>query len=142
MSYATQQDIIDRYGDDDLIIAADHDGDGVADEAVVTQGLSDATDLINTYIGKRETLPLTTVPAVLKRLCVDIALYLMSKPPSITEEKRKRYEDAVKLLQAISDGKVSLGVSESGEAAATTDNAETNKTSSDRIFTMTKMKGY
>lgn len=115
MPYATQQDMIDRYGDDDLIVSADHDGDGVADAAIVTQGLSDATDLIDSYIGARYTLPLATVPAVLKRLCVDIALYLMSKPPSITEEKRKRYEDAVKLLTAISDGKVSLGVSESGE---------------------------
>lgn len=139
--YATQQDMIDRYGEDDLLIAADHDGDGVADAAVVTQGLSDATDVIDTHIGARYTLPLTTVPAVLKRLCVDIAIYLMSKPPSVTEEKRKRYEDAVKLLQAISTGKVSLGIS-SSESAATTDGAETNKTSSDRIFTLDKMTGY
>jgi phage gp36-like protein len=130
--YATQQDMIDRYGDDDLIIAADHDGDGVADAAVVTQGLSDATDLINSYVGKRETLPLATVPAVLKRLCVDIALYLMSKPPAITEEKRKRYDDAVKLLQAISDGKVSLGISASGEPAVTTGGA--SFTAKDRLF--------
>lgn len=28
MPYATQQDMIDRYGDDDLIVSADHDGDG------------------------------------------------------------------------------------------------------------------
>jgi len=141
MSYAVQQDIIDRYGEDELLIAADHDGDGTADEAVVTQGLSDATDEINVHVGARYTLPLVTVPAVLKRLCVDIGLYLMSKPPSVTEEKRKRYEDALKLLQAISAGKVSLGIS-SGETAATTDNAEANKTSSDRIFTLDKMKGW
>ena len=111
MSYATQQDIIDRYGEDDLIVAADHDQDGEADANVVAQGLEDATDLINTYVGKKETLPLSPVPAVLKRLCVDIALYLMSQPPAITDEKRKRFEDAVKLLTAISEGKVSLGIS-------------------------------
>lgn len=120
MPYATQQDIIDRYGEDDLIIAADHDGDGVADAAVVAQGLSDATDEINTYAGGRYTLPFAEVPPVLKRLCVDMALYLMSKPPSITEEKRKRYEDAIKLLTSISTGKVSLGIS---DAEATGSNA-------------------
>jgi phage gp36-like protein len=133
MPYATQQDMIDRYGEDDLLIAADHDGDGVADAAVVTQGLSDATDVIDAHIGARYTLPLATVPAVLKRLCVDIALYLMSKPPSITEEKRKRYEDAIKLLQAISSGKVSLGISETGETVATTGGA--SFTAKDRVFT-------
>lgn len=132
--YATQQDMIDRYGEDDLLIAADHDGDGVADAAVVTQGLSDATDLINTYIGERVPLPLVTVPAILKRLCVDIALYLMSKPPSITEEKRKRYEDALKLLAAISDGKVSLGASESGEPASGSASGGASFTAKDRVF--------
>lgn len=43
------------------------------------------------------------------RLCVDMSLYLMSTPPSITDEKRRRYEDAVKLLTLISTGKVTLG---------------------------------
>jgi phage gp36-like protein len=110
--YATQQDIIDRYGEDELIVAADHDGDGTADTAVVEQGLQDASEEIDVYIGERYPLPLAVVPPVLKRVCVDMALYHMSAPPAITEEKRKRFEDAVKLLTLISTGKVSLGASD------------------------------
>lgn len=109
MPYATRQDIIDRYGSDELIVSADHDEDGVADTSVVEQGLKDASDEIDVYVGGRYTLPLTDIPPVLTRLCVDMALYLMSKPPSITEEKRTRYEDAVKLLTKISKGEVTLG---------------------------------
>lgn len=113
MAYATQQDIIDRYGSDELTVAADHDSDGVADPAVVTQGLADASDEIDAYLAGRYSLPLAVVPAVLKRLCVDMALYLMSTPPAVTDEKRRRYEDAIKLLTLISTGKVTLGESES-----------------------------
>lgn len=112
MAYATRQDIIDRYGEDELIVAADHDEDGVADATVVMQGLSDASDEIDAYVGGRYTLPLAVVPSVLMRLCVDMALYLMSKPPSITDEKRRRYEDAIKLLTLISTGKVTLGAND------------------------------
>jgi phage gp36-like protein len=71
--YATMQDIIDRYGEDELIVAADHDEDGSADTVVVEQGLSDASDEIDVYIGERYPLPLAAVPSVLKRLCVDMA---------------------------------------------------------------------
>ncbi|OPY15615.1 MAG: hypothetical protein A4E66_00019 [Syntrophus sp. PtaB.Bin001] len=112
MAYATGQDIIDRYGEDELIVAADHDEDGSADAPVVERGLLDASEEIDVYIGEKYPLPLVTVPPVLKRLCVDMALYHMSTPPAITEEKRKRYEDAIKLLTLISTGKVSLGASD------------------------------
>lgn len=114
MIYATRQDIIDRYGDDELIVSADHDGDGTADRAVVEQGLQDASDAIDVHIGERYPLPLKSVPPVLIRLCVDMALYLMSKPPAITDEKRRRYEDAVKLLTKISEGKGTLGEHDPG----------------------------
>lgn len=61
MAYATRQDIIDRYGEDELIVAADHDEDGVADATVVEQGLADASDEIDAYLAGRYTLPLAVV---------------------------------------------------------------------------------
>lgn len=111
MAYATEQDIIDRYGEAALIVASDHDEDGAADPEVVAKGLQDASEEIDVYVGGRYTLPLSPVPPVLKRLCVDISLYRMSKPPAITDELRRRYEDAVRLLKMISEGKVTLGES-------------------------------
>jgi len=112
MAYAIRQDIVERYGTNELIVAADHDEDGTADTPVVEQGLQDASEEIDVYLGGRYALPLAVVPPVLKRLCVDMAMYLMSKPPSVTEEKRKRYEDAVKLLTLIGQGKITLGASD------------------------------
>jgi phage gp36-like protein len=76
---------------------------------VVEDGLRDASDEIDAYVAVRHTLPLNPVHPVLKPLCIDIALYKMSTGPTVTEEKRKRYEDARALLKMIAEGKISLG---------------------------------
>jgi phage gp36-like protein len=111
MAYATQQNIVDRYGDDQLLIVADRDNDSVVDAAVVEQALLDATAEIDTYVAAKYTLPLATTPVVLTRLCVDISMYRLAADRDIaTEERRKRYEDAVYLLRRIATGEVSLGI--------------------------------
>ncbi|MEW5763710.1 MAG: gp436 family protein [Acidobacteriota bacterium] len=105
MPYATAQDIVDRLpnGQEGLLLLADRDGDGVADEAVVSGALGDAADEIDSYLAAVYTLPLPSVPPVLVRLSVDIAIYRMAADAArATEEHRVRYEDAVKLLQSIS----------------------------------------
>ena len=116
MAYAIQQDIIDRYGDNALYVVADRDGDDAIDDAVVNGALADASDEINTYVGKKYTLPLTPVPPLLVRLCVDIALYRLSPDAAYTEEKRQRYEDAVGILKSLAKGEISLGIEQSADS--------------------------
>jgi phage gp36-like protein len=124
MAYATQQDIIDRYGADALYVAADRDNNDAVDTAAVDRALDDASDEINTYVGKKYQLPLNPVPTVLLRICVDIALYRLSFGLAFTEEKRKRYEDAVRFLEGISTGKASLGFDDGSAATPTAGDAE------------------
>ncbi|MCY1349934.1 hypothetical protein D9M69_361520 [compost metagenome] len=48
---------------------------------------------------------------MLVRVCGDVAMYLLSRDgTSLTEDKRKRYEDAKSLLRLIASGDVSLGL--------------------------------
>ncbi len=110
--YATQQQIIDRYGEDALLEVADADLDGIVDGAPVAAALQDAGDEIDVYLGARYRLPLATVPPLLTRLCVDMALYKLSSAGALTDEKRQRYEDAVRLLREIATGRASLGIEE------------------------------
>ena len=111
MAYATAQHIIDRYSLDELLILTDRDHDDQPDTAVLDGALNDATAEIDTYLASRYQLPLVTVPDVLLRLCVDIAMYrLAADRTGGTEERRKRYEDAERLLVRISKGDVSLGI--------------------------------
>lgn len=132
--YATQQDIEDRYGKDALLIVADADMDDEVDTEKVNKALDDATDEINLYIGKRESLPLTQVPSVLKRLAVEIAFYFLSAEDGYTEEKRKRYEDAKKTLADIASGKVSLGLPSSQDEDASPVAMEVEMSSEERLF--------
>ena len=112
-SYATQQDIIDRYGEETLLLLADRDDDQVIDGTVVDQALADASAEIDTYVAAKYPLPLPSVPDALVRLCVDIAIYRMAASSDVaTEEQRKRYEDARTLLRRISLGESSLGLPE------------------------------
>lgn len=111
MAYATLRNIIERYGEDDLLTAADRDGDDQLDSAAVDRALSDASAEIDTYLATRYALPVPYIPEILKRLCVDITLYRLAfNAVGNSEERRRRYEDAVALLVRISKGDVSLGL--------------------------------
>lgn len=138
--YAEEQDIIDRYGLTELLIVADKENTGETDPVTVVQGLTDASDEIDTYLATRYTLPLAVIVPVLKPLCVDIALYKMSTGTSVTEEKRTRYEDAIKLLTKIAKGDVTFGKTTDTPAPAAASKA--SFTASPRQFSRETMQGY
>jgi phage gp36-like protein len=122
MAYATSSDISDLYGLDELNRAADRDGDGSANAETITRAFDDASAEMDAYLSQQYNLPITVSTPLLKRLCVDIALYRMVlESGRWTEEHRTRYKDAVSLLEKIAAGKASLGAVTSGEG----DEAET-----------------
>lgn len=105
MPYASYSSLVKQYGEDEIINSADRDRDGVADVDVVDQALDDADGIINSRIGVVYKLPLQIVPPVLVAYAGDIALYKMSgATDTYTEEKRQRYEDALKWLDQLAKG--------------------------------------
>ena len=109
MAYASYSSLVKQHGEDEVIRSADRDGDGVADVNVVDQALADADGIIDSRIGVVYKLPLQIIPPVLIAYAGDIALYKMSgATATYTEEKRKRYEDALRWLEDIADGKAEL----------------------------------
>ena len=142
MPYATLKDITDRYGETDLLVAADRDGDDRVDTPAVNRAVRDASAEIDTYLAARYTLPLATPPSVLKRLCVDISLYRLAfNALGNTEERRQRYQDAVALLLRISKGDVSLGVGKDKDAKAASKGKGAVIKGPVRRFSRTAMKG-
>ncbi len=121
--YATQQDLINRYGEDELLRLTDRTGAGVVDAAVVEQALSDAAAQVDGYLAGRYRLPLATVPKVLTFLACDLARYSLYADVA-PEHVTKRRDDAAKFLAAVGRGELSLGVSDQGETAAPADGAE------------------
>ena len=113
MAYATQQDLIDRFGESEVIALTDRSDPpaGAVDAAVAALALSDADSEIDVYVGRRYTLPLEPVPTVLVRVACDIARYRLSDDADVlTEEVSNRYNGALRLLRDLAAGKATLGV--------------------------------
>ncbi len=147
MPYANTQDIIDRYGEDFLFTLADRDRDDDLDTTAVDNALSDASGLMDSYLSTRFALPLENMPALLKRLCIDIAVYWLSEDGGgATEEKRQRYEDTIAWLKRISKGETELGLG--SDSKGSTDDGDTASSdgvliqSNERLFSRNKLRGW
>lgn len=138
--YCTQSDIVKAITEAIVIQLTDDDNVGVVNAAHVTQAITTADDEINGYCAVKYDVPFTTVPGMVKGLSITIAVYYLYKRRTVPETIEKAYDKAVARLKDIARGLVSLGVEP--PPAASAGGAESNKTVSDRIFTMDKMTGF
>ncbi|MDX1755883.1 MAG: phage protein Gp36 family protein [Marinobacter sp.] len=139
MTYATQADMVERFGEGELIDLTDRNHTGAIDATVLGRALADATAEIDGYLASRYDLPLASTPVVLVRVCADLARYYLHDdhaPEQVTE----RHKAAVALLRRISDGQVSLGASESGGTPTTNNGAE--MAGGGRIWGRDNSKGF
>lgn len=128
MTYASQQNLIDRFGEDELIQLTDRANTGLISSTVVARALADADAEINGYLSTRYTLPLSPVPAVLEKLACDIARYQLFEN-SVTEIVQERYENAVRFLKDVASGKVTLGVDSNSAQPVTNNSVQMSSTS-------------
>lgn len=143
MAYATATQATDLYGEDFILTAIDRDDDGTVDATAFGDALDQATSELNSYIGVAYDLPLVTVPDVLVRFCVDVAIYVSCpNPDQLSDEKISRYDKAIKWAKGVAAGSITLGL-EDPAAGADEDGGTvlTTPSSSNRLFTRTKMAG-
>ncbi len=138
MTYATEQHMIDRFSEQELVELTDRVGVGRIDTAVLDRALTDADGEINGYLATRYALPLATVPIVLTRLACDVARYFLYQDRA-TEAVRTRYQDALKFLRNVAAGVVSLGVDASNAAPA--DSSGPKYDTGGRVFTRGRSDG-
>jgi phage gp36-like protein len=144
VSYATAQDVINRYPNRDLVQLTNEDPTATTiNTAPITQALADASAEIDGYIEGRFALPLTDPPAVLNRLATDIAMYRLQslRPLHDLEDARQRYEDAIAMLEKVATGELTLGLSADNEEPPLAEGVESVE-GPDRVFTRRKLRGY
>lgn len=119
MAYCTLQDLIDRFGEGELVQLTDRSIPpvGVIDEAVVDRAIADAGAEIDASLQARYALPLALVPPLLNRLACDIARYVL-QADAASDEVRRRYEDARATLRQLASGQASLGPDAGGSKPA------------------------
>lgn len=115
--YLDHAGFVEQFGAEEVLLLADRAHTGEADESVTARALSDATDLINQYLRVRYSVPVSPVPPTLRRVCGDLAMYALSTDNGLlTDDKRRRYEDALRLLRDLANGTAELGLP-SGQSA-------------------------
>ena len=115
MSYCTQQDLIDRYGEEELIQLTDRERAGAIDTQRVADAIDAATAIIDSRLGGRYSLPIDPVPLILERIAVKLAwLTLMDDANQMDDGLRRDREALLRELDAIGSGRISIGVDASG----------------------------
>ncbi|HSH71545.1 MAG TPA: DUF1320 domain-containing protein [Methylophilaceae bacterium] len=141
MTYASQQNMIDRFGEREVIALTDRNNDGAIDVAALTRGLEAADSEINTYLLDRYSLPLASTPLVLADKACDITRYLLCGAETVaTEDIRDRYKDAIKFLEKVQMGKASLGLN--AAQAITQPNDQILTSTRPRVFDSCTLKDY
>ncbi|HYB92396.1 MAG TPA: DUF1320 domain-containing protein [Candidatus Binataceae bacterium] len=144
MSYASPQDMINRYPNRDLVQLTNEDPTAVTiDTAPLQQALSDASAEIDGYLEGRFALPLADPPAVLNRLATDIAMYRLQvlRPLHDLEDARRRYDDAIAMLGKVASGELTLGLAADNHEPPVAGAAEAVE-GPGRVFSRGSLKGY
>jgi len=146
MSYCAQIDIEKILPEKQLIRLTDDENAGMVNTVRLDEAIISAAEEIDAYIGGRAKLPISgVIPPILGKFNADIAVYnLYSRySESIPETRVDRYKNAIKTLEKISEGKISLGLQpppgppdENAYAAAGQSSAR------DKIFDSTTMDKY
>lgn len=141
MTYVTQQDLIDRFGELELVQLTDRVNIPVStiDPVVVGRALDDASALIDSYLAKKVKLPLAVVPVKLVKTAADIArYYLHGKAADKDSPVTRAYNEAVAWLRDVSRGLVEL--SEDGETPAPAGGGSVKAVAPNRVFTRDSLR--
>lgn len=143
MPYASQADLEARFGAAELAQLTDRVLGTLVEPAVVAAALADADALIDGYLAQRYALPVNPVPPLLKRVACDIARFLLHGK-SAGEKVRQAYDDALKVLRDLADGRAALpGAAEAPSAQAPAAAGGTPRTAAPaRIFDRGSLGDY
>lgn len=144
MAYSTQTDIEKMLPASDVVDLTDDEGTGAQVAARVSEAITQADAEIDSYCGGRYSVPFSSVPDIVKKCSVDIAIYNLysRRVETIPETRSERYKNAIRQLEGIAKGIISIGEDPEPTASTGASYAECNKTESDRIFTRPKMRGF
>lgn len=142
MTYATLQQLTDRYGETMLIDLTDRGAvaTGTIDTTVTDRALADADAVIDGYLAARYALPLAATPALITDLAQAIAIWKLH-PAAPDPKIETDYKEAIRTLRDISAGTVRIpgaaGLEPSG-----TGSTGARSTDRDRPMTADNLKGF
>jgi phage gp36-like protein len=143
VAYCTVDDIREQIGEVQLIQLTDDEGTGTVAEQRITRAIEDAGQEIDGYIGAGRRVPLSPVPAVIRKIATGIAAYnLYARRDLVPEARLERYRSAVHFLEQVAAGKVSLGADDPEGNPPACEAPELSGENPGRAFTRSSMAGF
>ena len=117
MAYCTLEDLQQKIDRNELVDLTDDADLGVIDTDRTDRAIDDAGSLIDAYCASRYKVPLDPVPAIIRKFCVDIAIYnLFQRRRGAPEDRQRDYTNAITFLQSVAAGRATLGEQPEPEA--------------------------
>ena len=142
MPYCTQTDIETVIPLNEIIqMTNDTPGGTTVDESILTGIIAVADGIIDGYLQARySTLPLSPVPVIIKEISKELSAYKLyqRRVSELPESVRDMYKNSMRLLEKISSGQISLGIT----TVVDTSKIVSNKTSEDRMFNQSLLDQY
>ena len=136
-TYATQEQMVDLFGEDDLVLMTD--GDGAINEGKLGAAINAAQAEVDGYVGSVLPLPLTRVPDVLRLHACNVAYWYLDVD-NPTDGATTRYKAAVRFLERVQDGKASLGLADDGAPVQAAGGVTVS--APDRVFSSGRMRRF
>jgi len=142
MGYSTLDDIKKVLPEAAILQLTDDDDEGAIDEGKVSEAIAAADAEIDAYCAGRYSVPFESVPDLVKKLSVDLAVYNLycRKVETVPDAKKDRYNNAMRMLRDIAAGKSSLMVGET--EVADSGGPEATKAAAERIFTKGSLDNF
>lgn len=141
MSYATQDQLINRFGEAFLVDLTDRAevATGAIGADVVARALADTQAMIDGYLAVRYALPLAEVPPLITDLALNIAIYkLHVYEPN--QKIRADYDDALRQLREVASGAIRLPIDDAEPTDA--GGSGVRVTDRERPMTEDNLKGF
>jgi phage gp36-like protein len=141
MPYAVKADLSPRrISAAELVQLTDDTNSGITNDQVITDVLTEASALIDSYCRVRYTVPLQSSDQV-KGLCLTLAEYfLYLRRKRVNTDVRQSYEDAIAFLKDVSNGKA--GLDQPATATPQTSGGDVQTTSIEEKFSDDNLSGY
>jgi phage gp36-like protein len=132
MAYCCEDDLLKMIPQAELTDLTVESGE-IPDSLIIIDAISKADAEIDSYLGVRYAVPLSSTPAQVKALSVDLAIYhLYSRRSIVPPVRQQKYDAAVAFLKQVAAGQVVI-VGPQGEPPAVAKDV-TDATSAIRVF--------
>ena len=141
MAYCTQDDLLKMVPEAEMAQLTAESGDA-PDAEVVSEVIAKAAAEIDSYLAVRYVLPLVAVPAQVKHLAVDMAIYhIYSRRGMMLEIRGKNYDKAVAFLKDVAAGRAEI-IGAAGVELPGAEGQVVEVSSAERVFSRTKMSDF